>query len=267
MRRIFVHPGFHKTGTSSIQHFLWFNRETLEPFAAPVMLRHMKPLLQVIGRFSRTLNPLDLMDYVARLDDAFAVAAPRDDQNIIVSCEGLLGNLPGGPGVTGYDAAPTLASYLTGYLAERFPDAEQHMILSTRDADGWLFSTYRHLLRGHRMTLDRAAFATLLSSTVDLDETVAEVSDAIAPIPTLTLPMAQAAMHPLGPGGAFCARIGVPDDIMDRLQPVGAGNAGPDDALWQQFLTLNRSTLSDRAVSAEKERLAQDANLGGWRFA
>ncbi|SEQ40677.1 hypothetical protein SAMN05428995_104162 [Loktanella sp. DSM 29012] len=267
MRQIFIHPGFHKTGTSSIQHFLWYNRETLDPFGAPVMLRHMKPLLQIIGRFSRTLNPLDLMDYVARMDDAFAVAAPRSDQNIIMSCEGLLGNLPGGPGVASYAPSVTLAAYLTGYLAERFPDVRQRMILTTRDADGWLFSTYRHHLRGHRLKLDFNEFAALHAGTADLDKTVAEVAEVIAPVPVDTLPMTDLLAHDLGPGGALCEHMGVSPKIMVQLAPVGTGNAGPDTALWQKFLDLNRSPLADRAVAAEKERLAAEANLGGWRFA
>jgi hypothetical protein len=121
MRQILLHPGFHKTGTSSMQHFLWINREVLEPYFDLRMFRHMKPVVRLASLFSRTNNPLDLMDMVGLLDDVFTEFPVRDDRDLMISCEGLAGQLPGGPGVEDYGVAPTLLTYV-GLSGRAFPE-------------------------------------------------------------------------------------------------------------------------------------------------
>lgn len=266
MTRILLHPGFHKTGTSSIQHFLWLNRDALAPSFAPVMLRHLKPVVRMACRFSRFQNPIDLIDVVPALDHAMQEAAIRPGQDIVISCEGLLGHLPGWPGVATYDAAPTLLTYYTGYLQDRFPGADLRVIFTVRDAESWLFSAYRHHLRGQRMTLSAGAFAANHALAADLIR-VADAVAAVIDVNVLTLALSNMRDHPGGPGGAICDLMDLPDATRAALKPVGQGNTGPDEGLWQQFLDLNRSNLSDQAVQAEKTRLAQATDLGGWRHA
>jgi hypothetical protein len=265
MTQILLHPGFHKTGTSSIQHFLWLNCTVLAPYAAPVLLRHLKPVVRMACRFSRYNNPIDLIDIVAAMDTAMAQAAPRAGQDIIVSCEGLLGHLPGWPGVDSYAAAPTLITYFAGYFQDRYPDAQLSVVLTTRDAAGWLFSAYRHHLRGQRMTLSAADFAATYVGAGNLDSDVNAISVALGGVPVRSLNLSAMRDHPLGPGGAICELLDLPAEVTAKLSPVGAGNAGPEEALWQQFLDLNRSDLDDRAVQAAKTELAQATDLGGWR--
>ena len=264
MTRILLHPGFHKTGTSSIQHFLWSNRQALAPHLAIVLLRHLKPVVRMACRFSRFQNPIDLIDLVPALDAAMQDAAIAPRQDIVISCEGLLGHLPGWPGVDSYDAAPALMAYYTGYLQDRFPGADLQIVLTTRDAAGWLFSAYRHHLRGQRLTLTFDEFAARYETAADLNA-VADAVAAAVDVPVMTVDLADMRDFPGGPGGAICDLMDLPEATFARLKPVGRGNAGPEAALWRQFLDLNRSALADRAVQAEKARLAQNIDLGGWR--
>jgi hypothetical protein len=264
MTRILLHPGFHKTGTSSIQHFLWTNRRELADHFAPVMLRHLKPVVRMACRFSRFQNPIDLIDLVPALDQAMLEAAIRPHQDIVISCEGLLGHLPGWPGVATYDAAPALVAYYTGYFQDRYPDADLRVVLTTRDAPGWLFSAYRHHLRGQRMTMSAGDFAADFADAADLDR-IADALAAAVDVPVLTIALSDMRDYPGGPGGAICDLMDLPETTRATLQSVGQGNTGPDEGLWQQFLDLNRSNLADRAVQAEKTRLAQATDLGGWR--
>ncbi|MFZ3582917.1 hypothetical protein ACOI1H_12180 [Loktanella sp. DJP18] len=264
MTRILLHPGFHKTGTSSIQHFLWLNRDALAPYVAPVMLRHLKPVVRMACRFSRFRNPIDLIDIVPALDQAVQEAALRPGQDIVVSCEGLLGHLPGWPGVATYGSAPTLIACYAGYFQDRYPGADLRVVLTTRDAAGWLFSAYRHHLRGQRLTMTADDFATTYAAAADLEGMAVAVA-AVIDTPLSTVDLSDMQGLPGGPGGAICDLMDLPATTVAALKPVGPGNAGPSEGLWRQFLDLNRSTLSDRAVQAEKTRLAQNADLGGWR--
>ena len=266
MTRILLHPGFHKTGTSSIQHFLWTNRQTLAPHLGIVLLRHLKPVVRMSCRFSRFQNPIDLIDLVPALDQALVEAAIAPHQDIVISCEGLLGHLPGWPNVASYDAAPVLIACYAGYFQDRYPGADLQIVLTTRDATGWLFSAYRHHLRGQRLTLTSDEFAIRYATAANLNA-VADAVAAAVDVPVMTVDLADMRDFPGGPGGAICDLMDLPEAIFAQLRPVGQGNTGPEAPLWQQFLDLNLSDLPDRVVQAEKARLAQTADLGGWQTA
>lgn len=265
MRHILLHPGFHKTGTSSMQHFLWLNRKTLAPFFDLRMLRHLKPVVRLTGTYTRSKNALHLLDMVGLLDAAFGEFPVHNDRDLVISAEGLVGHLPGSQGVADYGAAPVLLTYITGYLADRFPTAEIKILFTTRDRDDWLFSTYKQHLRGQRLTLDFAAFTAKFQTAGDLKSIIAKVAKSLDGITIMDLAMADAQQHPLGPGAAVVDLMTVPATVRANLTPVGIGHAGPDQALWEQFLALNRSSLDDHAVADRKNALAQSADLGGWK--
>lgn len=260
-RRVLIHPGFHKTGTSTTQHFLWRNKSRIESRAHLFMLRHLKPVASLALRFSKTGNPLVLLDMSEALDQIFA-DVPEDGRDILISCEGLSGHLPGWPGVVDYSAAPVILSYLVGFLSNRFATDDVQVTLSTRDPIHWLWSAYRHHLRGHRMVLDWPAFQAQYAGAADFAPIVAAMASDLRRAPTL-LPLEQAQTHPQGPGGALLASFDWPDPL-DGWETVAPGNLGPDDDLWPEFLRLNRSDLTDDALKAEKDRLSKQAGLAGW---
>ncbi|WP_458791701.1 hypothetical protein [Yoonia sp. MH D7] len=248
-----------------MQHFLWVNREILEPYFDLRMLRHLKPVVKLAAIYSRNKNPLALVDMAGLLDDVFNEFPVRSDRDLLISCEGLAGHLPGWPNVTDYGAVPTLMTYLAGYLAERFADAEVKILFTTRNSHDWLYSAYRHHLKGQRLTMTFAQFQQTFGDTSDLAAIINDVTQALAPLSVSVMPMSDALQHPLGPGAALVDQMNVPQSVRDTLTPVGKGNEGPDDALWAQFLTLNQSNLPDQTVQDQKKALAEAAALGGWK--
>jgi hypothetical protein len=263
-RRILIHPGFHKTGTSSMQHFLWQNRVRLSPHVSLLMLRHLKPAAKVCMTFSHQQNPYVLTDLVEVMDAIIAEHLPQSAPDLVISCEGLSGHLPGWPKVNSYGAAPITAAYLSGYLAERFPQAEQSFVYSTRTAADWVWSAWRHHLMSHRMIEDWEVFAARMAPAADLAAMAAEVAEAIAPVPVFTLPLDEAMTHPQGPGGALLELIDLPEAVRASLIVVPEANRGPDAALAAEYLRLNRSRIRDDALKAEKLKLAEKAGVGGW---
>jgi hypothetical protein len=263
-RSILLHPGFHKTGTSSIQHLLWTNRALLAPHVTVLLLRHLRPAAQICMSFARSRNPLVLADLAGAMDAILADHLPADPGDLILSCEGLSGHLPGWPGVADYAAAPVTAAFLTGYLAERFPGVPQAVVYGTRAAQDWLGSVWRHHLLGQRLRQDWPAFAAAHAGAADLDGQVAAIAAGLAPLPVHALPLEEAATHPLGPGGALLDLIALPAAVRAAIVPVPPANRGPDAATAARFLALNRSDLPDAAVQREKATLAESLGIGGW---
>jgi hypothetical protein len=263
--RILLHPGFHKTGTSSIQHLLWTNRKLLAPHVAVLLLRHLKPATEICMHYSRHQSPVALTNLVAAMDGILAEHYPAgDSRDLLISCEGLSGHLPGWPGVMDYRAAPVTALFLAGILSERRPGADLRIIYTTRDPDAWLHSAWRHYLFGHRLRLDWPAFAARYRPAADLDAVVAQTARAVDPVPVAAISLSDAAQHPLGPGGAILGLLDLLEGVTARVVPVGHGNAGPDAALAAAYLKLNLSVLGDAEVKEQKAALAALHGAGGW---
>ncbi len=267
MRQILLHPGFHRTGTSSIQHFLWLNRDVLSPHLTIRLNRHFKPLAHRCHRYAQSQNPLDLTELISALDQGFAENPVPTDRDLIISSEGLCGDIPGHQDIQDYSAAPALITYISGYLAERFPDATVRVLLTTREPKSWLSSAYRHVLRRNRITMPEEDFVAQYAQAGAFDQIIAEVAEAISPIETLYLPLELAQTAYLGPGGAVLDQIGIPDHLWKALKPVGIGAQGAAPHIWGQFLAMNRSDRSDEEVTAQKEDMAEAAKLGHWRGA
>ena len=267
-RRILIHPGFHKTGTSSLQHMLWINRDRLSPHAALLLLRHLQPATKLIHAYSRTQSPVHLTDLVDVLDavfrDAGLTADDGDDRDLLISCEALSGHLPGWPGVEDYAAAPVIATFLTGYLAERFAGAEIVVAYTTRAPEAWLNSAWRHHLAGQRLRLDWPAFRERYAGAADLDAVVASVAGAISPVPVYALPLEEARLHPLGPGGAMLELLDLPEAVRANLAGVGHDNRGADAALARDLLALNLSDGKDGDVTRAKRATIAAAGGAGW---
>lgn len=258
-RRILLHPGFHKTGTSSVQHFLWHNRRRLAPEARIYLLRHLRPAADAAMRHSRKRGAADLAVMVEALCEMLA-DAPRD-RHLILSCEGLSGHVPGWPDVDDYAAAAEILPVVAEVLRESLPGHALHVVLTTRASGAWLNSVWRHLLIGTRLRLDWSAFAARYASAADLDGAAARIAAALGTVPVEILPLEEAQVHPLGPGGALVARLGIDPT---GLVPVGHGNRGPDQTLAAELLALNRSWRSAAAIKARKQALCAERGVGGW---
>ncbi|QQA43424.1 hypothetical protein [Pelagovum pacificum] len=264
MADILLHPGFHKTGTSSMQHLLWRNRELLAPHVQIFQLRHLRAAAKLCMGYSRSQNPLMLLDLVTALDDTFEGLPADVDRHLLLSCEGLSGHLPGWPDVDSYAAAPVTANFIAGYLADRFPEHRVRLIYTTRDAEGWLWSAWRHHLIGQRLTEGWETFRDRLAGAADLSRAASEVGEALAPLSVATLDLAAATAHPLGPGAALLDHLTLPEDVRAALKPVGHGNRGPDRALAEELLRLNRSDMANDALKTRKLALCEADGVGGW---
>lgn len=229
-----------------------------------MMLRHLKPVVKRCQSFSATQNPLILAELVETMDEALALGPPQPGADLLISSEGLSGHCPGWPGIDSYDAAPVTAAFLAGYLAERYPSAEISLVYTTRAAEAWAHSAWRHHLAGYRLKADWPEFRDRLSA-VDLEAVVTGIAQELAPLPVYALSLEEAQAHPLGPGGAILELAELPEEIWARLRPVPPANSGPSESLAAELRALNLSRLTDAEVQARKAALLRAAGVGGWQ--
>ncbi len=262
-RRILLHPGFHRTGTRSVGAFLATNRAALAPHLGLLLAPDLAAATALTTNFATDRNPLRLTDMVEVLDGILAEnglhPVVNDTRDMVISAADLTGLMPGAPGIDGYGAAPVATAYLTGYLADRFPQAEIVVVFTTRTSPDWLYSCWRAALFRHRLKQDWPTFRTALAGAANLDDAVVNAARAIDPVTVYSLPLDVGARHRHGPGGALLEMIDLPEAVRGSFEPgaITGQGAGPD--LAARFLALNRSDLPRRLLVEEKALLMRAA--------
>lgn len=187
MARILLHPGLHKTGTSSMQHLLWLNRALLAPHLDFLLVRPLKVATRHCLAFSRTRDPLHLSALTKALDTIFAAQTELGQRNLILSSESLSGVMPGWEGIDSYAAVPALSEHLVAYFADRFPNTDLNLVFSTRAPEDWLASLWRHQVRWRRMTMDFDDFTMHYRQGADLESLVSTVRKILDPVAVYNL--------------------------------------------------------------------------------
>lgn len=251
-RRLVVHAGFHKTGTTSIQRLLKHNRAAL-PDVQIILRPHMVALCEAARKYSVSRAAIDLgfVQYEAAL-----VAETMRRDTILISSEDLSGHMPGRRGLTGYDAAPKLAAAMVEVWEEALPGTEILLVYSVRAPAPWLASCYDQHLRATRITTTREDYVDRFAASADLKTVVAEVNGMVEDAEVRSFALETASTARLGPGDALLALAGVPEAMRATLDPIAMANPGLSEAQQAAFLDLNRSDLPHAEIRARKTALS-----------
>ena len=230
-RRVVVHAGFHKTGTTSLQQFLYKNGKHLWPKTAMVLPFKLRETASTQSlRYSRDPDPETLDAFAADLRAILSQLDLGPNRPVIISDENLSGHIPGRHGTTGYDQCPALIERLVDVVREVLDeDADLRFVFTTRDRDSWLRSVWMHNLMRWRLTLDFDDFVASLGPMSDLDAVTRAVRD----------------------------ELGLAPEVRDKLTPTGIAMRGPHPALARLLLELNRSDRDDGDVRTAKLELAK----------
>ncbi|WP_299686257.1 hypothetical protein [uncultured Tateyamaria sp.] len=250
-RRLIVHAGFHKTGTTSIQRLLKRNRNAL-PDMQIILRPHMIGLCEAARAYSVSRDAVDLgfVQYEAAL---LAETMRRD--TILLSSEDLSGHMPGRHNLKAYDAAPALAAAMTEAWDAALPGVEVSFAYTTRDAGPWLASCYAQHLRATRITIAADHYALVYAGSADLTGIVAQVQGALPDVNVRHFALEDTGGARLGPADALLACAGVPADQRATLTPVARANRGLSRRQRDALLALNQSTLTDTELRERKSRL------------
>ncbi len=255
-RRILVHAGFHKTGTSTIQGFLRSNRRALRPWFIPFA----KEAFPEVGKLTRIFGqrPFPWRKRAIRRGLRDFLASVPDGHNIVLSREALLGAMPGyedwrGRRLAGYPAAPALTKILRAELVRRFPDAEISWLFTTRDHDAWVRSIWGHHVRTTDITESAESFAASVIALPSTVEIAAALAKHLAPQRVITAPLEEISRHPCGPAGAVLDAMSVPVSAYAKFNMVPAANVGPDPQQAEHMLSLN--ALGGSGLQETKRKL------------
>lgn len=261
MVQVLLHPGFHKTGTSSLQQGAADLRSDLAGHLRLRFTDDVHEATRMAKRFSAYRAQHDLERFAFALSTALAPMDTKDRRAVLITSEDLCGYIPGNHGVESYSAAIPLMNVATAVIQAQFGvGAQITVFFTTRRALSWQRSVWWQNLRAMRLTEDFSSYRASLSAAARHDRIVTAVRDRVgARAKVVGMPIEECGTDPLGPLGAALNLLEIPTNGLPNLP---ARNVQPDEAA-EELLELNRSDLSDDALSKAKRRVLQRHRAAG----
>ena len=256
-RRLIVHLGVQKTGSTAIQRHLRRNTDALAGHLAvrtPEEGSPMRPLGRAAVAFS--LQPSE--DRARALTLAFRAvldSLTASDLPVLISHENLAGAMPGNGGETRlYPALPRIAAL----LAQEASDFAVDFVIYTRNRRDWLPSVWAQAVRtdGYRRSL-----AEFQAETADLpswDDLLRRLSATVA-VTRFTL---EDEGDPSRPGRQLLRHAGLDDTLIDTLEPLnGLANRRLNDGATEFLRRLNGLSLNPHAHGRIVDLVARAEHL------
>jgi hypothetical protein len=231
MKKIILHTGFHKTGTSSLQFFLKENMHKLSPFAAFYFfddLAEVSSAARLYGKKPLFWNRIKFRSELRRFLESI-----EDRKSIVISCESLCGVMPGYNGlfrkrVKSY--VPT-ARVLTGILCEELRsqfggDVDILLLYTTRDSKPWLKSVFGHISRTKGGSENFLTFRNSFLTVPNLVEEAEKITANLTGIRIKTASLEKYTQTKYGPAMAVLEQLDLPLDVFDGLVAQDRRNVG-----------------------------------------
>ena len=252
--RVLLHPGFHKTGTTTLQRGARSHAASLDPQMRMLFAEDLHDAVIRARQYSDHPKKQRLANFTEAFARGIGPVDTTDPRPLLISCEALVGRLPGRtPTVIAYDAAPDLITAATGVLKDHFgPDLDLQVTFTTREGNSWLRSVYWQNLRVMRLTDDFETYRARHERAMDLDAIVTQTRSALSGKADVTEIAIETCLSlPLGPLGPMLAMLDIPTS---GLAPIPSSNIQPPGAA-EDLLALNRSSLDDDALQIAKREL------------
>jgi hypothetical protein len=253
-RRIVVHAGFHKTGTSTMQDVLRTNRKALMPVMAIRLKGQMQNLISATRGYSTYGTP-DALDKVSRRFDALLADLPgMPRRTLLLSAEELSGHMPGRGALATYRAAPVLMYLFWQRATAVFPKTPVVFCFGTRAQAQWEQSAWAEHVKSSGMTLDFETFCARYPQAGDLDATLREITRRV-PAPVHHCALEASTALPLGPADPVLDLCDIPEDLRKTLVARPPGNTRPDPPTLAALLEINRTHKDATARNSAKAAL------------
>ncbi|MGB0968887.1 MAG: hypothetical protein ACPGUX_11930 [Halocynthiibacter sp.] len=259
MNRVLLHLGFHKTGTTTAQAFLRENFRIIRQVCVPVLRRKMKTLYPEATEFSRTGQERELRRFRRKFTALLEELPLQDDLQVLISEENLIGQMPGKFDVWSYDTAPILLGSMLECIRDIFPEpAEVTVLFSTRDAESWARSVWKHTLLADRLTLDLKTMREKLKPASDHQAVLSDLRKEFPKIIFVENNLTSLDDTEFGPATPMVDWLRMPPELRQTLRRIAPQNTSPTMEMAQHLLDLNRSDLNDDELADIKHTLKQE---------
>lgn len=257
-RRIIIHGGFHKTGTSSVQNTLRDNRVAMKKQIALRLRWHMKDLIAAAHSYSNGRDPTALAEVQAHFETLMTALPGMPRRTLILSAPELAGHLPGRPGLEDYAAAPVLFYAYWELAKKHYPAADIQFYLTTRAPEAWLASVYGQHVASSDMSLGLGAYRAQYTRTSDLAGMVAEIASRV-PAPVHHCALEDCKELPLGPAGPLLDLCKLPTAMQATLAPAAPDDKRDAPEVLLALLDANRTYADPKARQAAKDAIQREA--------
>ncbi|SFJ37928.1 hypothetical protein [Celeribacter neptunius] len=239
-RRIVIHAGFHKTGTTSLQRTFSLNAATLLPHVEFYLQDEMilTPLREAVLNFSGNRCKATKRVITEQASAFFRLLDPEDPRPVMVSSESLSGHFPGSSGVHKYGPAPIAIALIRDAWADvTGSDAGFEVYYSTR-GNGWLASCHWQRLKTKRATLSLEDYCEKFAIAADHEAILHEIRDRLGAERVHSRAL-ESIEHPIDP---VLDLLGL-SHLSAELDIPPNANVFPGEAARDKLLALNRSNV------------------------
>lgn len=221
-RRLIVHLGVQKTGSTAIQHYLQKNEAALKPaivIRTPREGTPMRPLGRAAVQFALSPDEENKALFCVALDEVLA-GLPQNDLPVLISHENLAGAMPGNGGETRlFPVLPDIAKM----IRQRARGFQTDFVIYTRNMNAWKSSVWAQAVRSDGYTRSHDEFldevAVLPGWGNLMQRMVAAVGD--KHVIRFNLKDETDRNHP---ARRLLLHAGLDAALIDRLEPVGGGS-------------------------------------------
>lgn len=217
-RRVVVHLGLQKTGTTSLHHALGLNRAALAGRVTALVPDRGSPLRRLgMAAMGFSLSPdaateTALRAELGHLRDMLLSA----DGALLVSHENLCGAMPGRARTDAlYPALERILALCDDCLAPLDP----HYVLTLRDPDAWKHSVWAEAVRSDGYTRSRSDFMEAMAGLVSWDDLVARAAASVGS-DRLTVLRVEEMRDLQRPADRLLSLLGLQDADIARLAPL-----------------------------------------------
>lgn len=257
MKHVIVHPGFHKTATTSIQAFFGKNRQALRAVMRYLSPSALDPVGDAARRYSQSQDPIHLLSFRSALIEVLRQPLTRNVDSLLISSEDLCGAIPDGVNVTSYATSPDLTTTLAETLLAIVPkDCSVTIHFSTREQGAWIRSIYQQAITFHRYKDSFEVFADDLGAALNPDALIEDIKRSMhSDIAFSTADLSDSAGSPFGPATPLLDLLGLPAEVASALKPVSKRNEALTPDALATLLELNRSDLSDECLKERRNAI------------
>lgn len=229
MMRVIVHPGFHKTGTSTVQaqlqgaQALWGKRWIVGLRAQMAGVAHNARL------YAQSRDPLDLGLTQSELADWLDAQDWSEAEGAVISCEDFAGLMPGRQDARDYSAAPQLMAAFAEVLEDFFAgQLRLHLHFSTRAPEGWWPSVHWQNVRTGTLTQTWVEFQAEMQGAMSLEAVVEQVRGAVPSAQVSAMRLEESQRLASGPITPLLDLMGLPEAERGAFVPDARRNARPE---------------------------------------